>query len=50
MAAAAIGITGLVKSFGKHRAVDGLDLEVPEGSIFGFLGATGPARPRPSRY
>ena len=36
MAAAAIRIAGLVKTFGNHRAVDGLDLEVPEGSIFGF--------------
>ena len=41
MAAAAIRIAGLVKTFGKYRAVDGLDLEVPEGSIFGFLGRNG---------
>ena len=41
MAAAAIRIAGLVKTFGKHRAVDGLDLEVPQGSIFGFLGRNG---------
>ena len=41
MATAAIHIAGLVKTFGKHRAVDGLDLEVPQGSIFGFLGRNG---------
>ncbi len=41
MAAAAIRITGLVKTFGKHPAVAGLDLEVPQGSIFGFLGRNG---------
>jgi ABC-2 type transport system ATP-binding protein len=38
---AAIKITGLTKRFGGLTAVDGLDLEVPEGSIFGFLGANG---------
>jgi ABC-2 type transport system ATP-binding protein len=41
MAATAIRIEGLVKTFGKHRAVDGLDLEVPTGSVFGFLGRNG---------
>ena len=37
----AIKITGLTKRFGHVAAVDHLDLEVPEGSIFGFLGANG---------
>lgn len=37
----AIRIEGLVKQFGRHRALDGIDLEVPEGSIFGFLGPNG---------
>ena len=37
----AIKITGLTKRFGGLTAVDGLNLEVPEGSIFGFLGANG---------
>jgi ABC-2 type transport system ATP-binding protein len=32
---------GLVKSFGSQRAVDGIDLAVPEGSIYGFLGPNG---------
>jgi ABC-2 type transport system ATP-binding protein len=37
----AIHIEGLTKSFGRVRAVDGLTLDVPKGSIFGFLGANG---------
>ena len=31
----------LCKSFDKHPALRGLDLRVPEGSIFGFLGRNG---------
>ena len=31
----------LRKSFGKQAAVDGLQLEVPSGSIYGFLGKNG---------
>ena len=41
MAETAIRIEGLVKAFGKHRAVVCLDLEVPKGSVFGFLGRNG---------
>ena len=41
----AIDISGLVKTYrtrrGTVRAVDGLDLSVPEGGVFGFLGANG---------
>jgi ABC-2 type transport system ATP-binding protein len=37
----AIKIKNLSKRFGNFTAVEGLDLEVPEGSIFGFLGANG---------
>jgi ABC-2 type transport system ATP-binding protein len=37
----AIEATGLVKSFGKTRAVDGVDLAVPVGSIYGVLGPNG---------
>ena len=33
--------TGLVKRFGDHRAVDGIDLTVPQGSCFGLLGPNG---------
>jgi ABC-2 type transport system ATP-binding protein len=37
----AVSTTGLVKAFGTHRAVDGIDLVVPERSVFGFLGQNG---------
>ena len=37
----AVSISGLIKTYGKVRALNGLDLEVPEGSIFGFLGPNG---------
>src|SRR6185312_13843692 len=33
--------SGLVKSFGQLRAVDGIDLEVRQGEIFGVLGPNG---------
>ena len=32
---------GLVKDYGRVRALDGLDLEVTRGEIFGFLGPNG---------
>ena len=32
---------GLVKRYGRLRAVDGIDLDVREGDIYGFLGANG---------
>lgn len=37
----AIEAHGLVKEFGGFRAVDGIDLAVPAGSIFGVLGPNG---------
>lgn len=37
----AIETRGLRKSFGSHHAVDGIDLKVPRGSVFGFLGPNG---------
>ncbi len=37
----AISIQGLVKQYDSKRAVNGLDLEVPEGSFFGLLGPNG---------
>jgi ABC-2 type transport system ATP-binding protein len=36
-----IQATGLVKEFGKVRALDGLDLAVPEGTVLGLLGPNG---------
>jgi ABC-2 type transport system ATP-binding protein len=38
---AAIETVGLTKTYGQVRAVDGLDLVVDEGSVFGFLGPNG---------
>jgi ABC-2 type transport system ATP-binding protein len=37
----AIQITGLVKTFGHTRALDGLDLSVQRGEVHGFLGPNG---------
>jgi ABC-2 type transport system ATP-binding protein len=37
----AIETSALVKSFGAHNAVDAINLSVPQGSIFGFLGPNG---------
>ncbi|ETI66543.1 ATP-binding cassette domain-containing protein [Neobacillus vireti] len=37
----AVEACGLVKSFGTNRAVDGVDLKVPTGSIYGVLGPNG---------
>jgi ABC-2 type transport system ATP-binding protein len=39
--ALAIEATGLVKSFGETRAVDGVDLAVRSGSVYGVLGPNG---------
>lgn len=36
-----ISASGLVKSFGSSRALDGLDLVVAEGAVHGFLGPNG---------
>ncbi|HSJ38246.1 MAG TPA: ATP-binding cassette domain-containing protein [Planococcus sp. (in: firmicutes)] len=37
----AIEATDLVKIFGKHHAVDGVDLTVRKGTVYGFLGPNG---------
>ena len=37
----AIRTTGLRKSFGDHLVLDGIDLEVAEGSVFALLGPNG---------
>lgn len=37
----AIETSGLVKTFGDNRAVDGLDLAVPAGIVYGVLGPNG---------
>jgi polyether ionophore transport system ATP-binding protein len=38
---AAVSVHGLVKTFGRTRALDGLDLEVRAGEVHGFLGPNG---------
>ena len=37
----AIELNGVVKTFGPILAVDGLDLDVPEGTCLGLLGPNG---------
>ncbi|MFD3663942.1 ATP-binding cassette domain-containing protein [Streptomyces sp. NPDC058659] len=37
----AIETEGLIKVFGKNRAVDGIDLRVPAGTVYGVLGPNG---------
>ena len=36
-----IRVEGLVKTYGKFTAVNGIDLHVPRGELFGFLGPNG---------
>ncbi|MDT0163945.1 ABC transporter ATP-binding protein [Actinotalea sp. AC32] len=38
---AVVDVQGLTKSFGRFRALDGLDLEVHRGEVHGFLGPNG---------
>ena len=37
----AVSVSGLVKTFGQTRALDGLDLEIRPGEVHGFLGPNG---------
>ena len=37
----ALELKGVVKTYGRRRALDGLDLTVPRGSIFGLVGSNG---------
>ena len=41
MTALAIDVHGLKKRFGRKVAVDGVDIAVPEGQVWGFLGPNG---------
>jgi ABC-2 type transport system ATP-binding protein len=41
MSSCAIQVRGLRKIYGTKAAVDGVDLDVPRGSFFGFLGPNG---------
>ncbi len=38
---AALVMKGVVKTYGSRRALDGLDLEIPEGCICGLIGSNG---------
>jgi ABC-2 type transport system ATP-binding protein len=37
----AVATRGLVKSYGRHPALVGLDISVPRGQVYGFLGPNG---------
>jgi ABC-2 type transport system ATP-binding protein len=37
----AIAVTGLRKSYGEHRVLDGIDLTVQQGTVFALLGPNG---------
>ena len=37
----AVEASGLTKSFGQNRAVDGVDLAIPRGMVYGVLGPNG---------
>ena len=36
-----VSTTGLTKRYGTHTALDGVDLAVPEGSVYGLVGPNG---------
>jgi ABC-2 type transport system ATP-binding protein len=40
-ATTAIAVTGLRKSYGEHKVLDGIDLTVPQGTVFALLGPNG---------
>ena len=37
----AVEIENVTKTFGQHTAVSDLSLQVPEGTIYGFIGPNG---------
>jgi ABC-2 type transport system ATP-binding protein len=41
MMTAAVELSNVTKRFGQHVAVDRLDLSVPEGAVYGFIGPNG---------
>lgn len=41
MSTLAIATSALTKSYGGVRVVDGVELKVPEGTVYGFLGPNG---------
>src|SRR5262249_300112 len=45
----AIEIQSLTRRYGPRRGVEAVNLAVPEGSLFGFLGPKGAGKPTPIR-
>jgi ABC-2 type transport system ATP-binding protein len=45
----AIEVDGLVKAFGETKAVNGVDLVVPEGAVYGLLGPNGAGKTTTAR-
>jgi ABC-2 type transport system ATP-binding protein len=43
----AIAVTGLRKSFGDHVVLNGIDLTVPQGTVFSLVGANGAGKTIP---
>ena len=43
---AALAVEGLVKRYGSHTALHGVDLEVGEGELVGLLGPNGAGKRR----
>lgn len=41
MSTPAIAVSGLYKAYGKTKALQGLDMEIPSGGVTGFLGPNG---------
>ncbi len=37
----AVKVSGLTRTFGELRAVDGVDLSIPAGSFYGLVGPNG---------
>ncbi|GEM_PF-4697082 len=40
-----VSVSGLVKRYGSHEAVSGIDLDVRRGEIVAFLGPNGAGKP-----
>ena len=45
-----IRCTGLTKRYRDVTALDGLDLDVGPGQVFGFLGPNGAGKPNPGKW
>jgi ABC-2 type transport system ATP-binding protein len=46
----AVATRGLRKSYGSRLALDGLDLSVPSGVVYGFLGPNGAGKTTTMRH